>query len=95
MKGWISAVSGVSVVAAVVLQQERWMGEPGTSQQLSHFLGKGTWGAWWPKSSIWVTREMWWQRANRILGCTKKGIISRDKIIIPLNLAIVRPHLEY
>lgn len=42
-----------------------------------------------------MSDQVWWQRANRILGCTNKGITSRDKIIIPLNLAIVRPHLEY
>jgi len=33
--------------------------------------------------------------ANRMLGCTNKGITSRDKqVIIPLCSALVRPHLE-
>lgn len=53
---------------------------------------EGTWG---PKSSIWVSRELLWQRANRMLGCSNKGITSRDKITSPLNPELVRPHLEY
>lgn len=36
------------------------------------------------------------KKANRMLRCIYKGITSRDKeIIIPLYLALVRPHLKY
>ncbi|KAK4824372.1 LOW QUALITY PROTEIN: hypothetical protein QYF61_014032 [Mycteria americana] len=35
------------------------------------------------------------KRANHVLGCIKQSLAGRGGVIVPLDTALVRPHLEY
>lgn len=48
------------------------------------------------KLSMSCQHETRAQKANHILGCVKRSVVSRSREeILPLSSALVRPHLEW